>query len=56
MIKFKFMCNVNYENQPETTVTHETDAMIVSDILEEFANFLRGCGYSVDSIVEEEVE
>lgn len=40
-----FSCTHDYPNQPETTITVQTDAVSLDDITTTFQDFLRGCGF-----------
>ena len=52
MNKMVFKCVYNYDNQPKTEITYETDAVTLPEILEEFTRFLNGCGFQVDGLQE----
>ena len=48
----------DYEGQPTSTITHETNAVTLEEILQSFEDHLRGCGFRfeghLDIINEEE--
>jgi len=52
MNKMVFKYVYNYDNQPRTDITYETDAVTLPEILEEFTRFLNGCGFQVDGLEE----
>jgi hypothetical protein len=47
MSKFTFVCENNFLNNP-TKNTTEIVADLLPQVVEEFENFLRGCGYHFD--------
>lgn len=49
MITFK---STGKKTEPwdRTTVTLETDAVVLDELLEDFASFLRAVGYSIDTL------
>ena len=48
MSKFKFVCEENHFSSPISTKTVEFSAVIIEDVLQEFENFLLGCGFKLD--------
>lgn len=52
MTKMIFKCVYNYDDQPKAEITYETNAITLSDILDEFTRFLNGCGFQVDGLQE----
>jgi len=46
--KFTFKYEVNYVDQPKYSVTMESDAITLTEILTEFEQFLKGCGFVFD--------
>ena len=64
MTKYKFICesvqeDVSWDNHPNTRVEYTVDAVDLSDMLEAFQYFLRGCGFNPDGeldFIEEEGE
>jgi hypothetical protein len=51
MSKFKFVCEENHFSSPISTKTVEFSAVIIEDVLQEFENFLLGCGFKFDGKV-----
>lgn len=52
-----FTTESNYEGQPKSIITHETDAVSLGDILQAFEDHLKGSGFYFRGnlgIVEEE--
>lgn len=51
---FKFIKNheKNLYDSHESTITMETNSEQLFDILRDFENFLRGCGYVIDGTIE----
>jgi hypothetical protein len=45
MSKFTFIQEENYNN---SKTTFEFEAVQLEDVLEQFKNFLQGCGYNLD--------
>ncbi len=37
-------------HEGETCLTYETNALCLDEIVDEFAMFLRGCGYQLDGL------
>jgi hypothetical protein len=55
-MKTTFTNEVDYENQPKTRASFETDAVTLGDMLDAFEHFLKGCGFYFEGhldIVEE---
>jgi hypothetical protein len=48
MNRHTFLLEQSYDNQPATTHEVTTDAETISDILDAFVLYLRGCGFSVE--------
>jgi hypothetical protein len=52
-------CSHTYPGQPHSTVTVTTDAVTLPEVLSQFEDFLRGCGFHFEGsleLVEEESE
>lgn len=53
MSKFVFIKNKDSNNEFDTsTVKMESDTEVLGDILEDFENFLRGCGYIINGTID----
>jgi hypothetical protein len=52
MSKFKFVSEENHFSSPISTKTVEFSAVIIEDVLQEFENFLLGCGFKFDGKVD----
>lgn len=46
-MKTTFKIEYDYPNQPKRTITHETDAVGLADLIENFEDFLRGAGFQL---------
>lgn len=49
-MELEFKLKQSYENT--RTVTHTTNAVTLSDILQEFQMFLEGCGFQIDGTLD----
>lgn len=47
-MKYTFKCEIDYPNQPKTTITVETDAVALDDILRIVSGFLKAAGFVFD--------
>lgn len=56
MQSFKFICTDELYEQVAETITIETNCIIVTDVLDVFARFLRGCGFSIKNLAEIDLE
>lgn len=60
-MRHKFMYEWGKEfdtKKPEIRVVHETDSVTLSEVVEAFENYLRGCGFIFDGhldIVEDDI-
>lgn len=50
--KFEFKCTSGYDCTSNVKISYETDAETLSDILEDFAAFLRGCGFHFEGYLD----
>ena len=57
MPKFTFICDHNDDIGDGPVITYETERLFIEDVLSDFQDFLKGCGFVFDGdvqIVEEE--
>lgn len=55
MPKLKFTCEHQHPLKKDTnvaTITYESNREYLSDILEDFSDFLKGCGFHIDGNIE----
>jgi len=56
-MKTTFITMYDYEGQPKSMITHETEADGLDDLIQAFEDHLRGCGFLIEGrldIVNEE--
>jgi len=57
-MKTTIITTFDYEGQPKSTITHETDAVTLDEILQSVEDHLKGCGFQIvgrlDVVDEEE--
>ena len=52
-MRFTFIHEAEYDiAKSQARITYETDAVGLNFLLLDFADFLRGCGYSINEIVD----
>ena len=51
-IKFTFTYEVDYQGQPKQGVNYTTTAVTLPNILADFEQFLRGCGFAFDGQID----
>lgn len=51
MPKFTFICDHNDEDGPGPKLTFDTERVTLDDVLFDFQDFLKGCGYVFDGEV-----
>ena len=47
-MKTTIITTFDYEGQPKSTITHETDAVTLDEILQSVEDHLNGCGFKID--------